>query len=153
MKKLLILLLLCFSLNIQANTECVVDDLKTEEEVESAQSCMISLLEQIDNLIKNQISYNERVSSTFNKLIEQAATCKKWEMLSETNPSSDFSYLVHNVEECQKYYDKRQEEYTYVMDEYNKAKKLFKGLEVDKQALELKIETLKQTYDLMLKNK
>lgn len=126
---------------------CEVSNLRTKDDVEQAQQCMIGLLETIDSLVKEVNEYNERVKATFEKLIAQEADCRKWEIYNEER-NGEYNHLVKN---CDDYYQARQEEYSYVMDQYNSLKEKFGGLESEREILALKIDTLKNAWDLIIK--
>jgi len=143
MKKLMFIVLLSV---LSYSKSCDLQNLNTKDKIEDAQKCMIEQLEELDKYFSNYEEYYISYKETFQTLIEQEGNCKKWKLLYTR--TKDEIYKV-SVEDCERLYLQRLEDYRKVSKQFNNISKQYERLKDNKEALELKTDMLRNAADLL----
>jgi len=145
MKK--VILFLCmgvFSLNAQS---CNVTKVKTKDDIETVQECIIKQLKDIKEYFKEHKKLAEDIDKKYTKLMEEEAYCKNYIDYAKESDSWDTM-----VKDCKKLYNKRLKNFMLVEDNFRDAKKLVKQLEGEANVLKAKKDFLKRNYDALVGN-
>jgi len=143
MKKLMFIVLLSV---LSYSKSCDLQNLNTKDKIEDAQKCMIGQLEELDKYFSKYEEYHISYKKTFQTLIHQEGNCKKWKLLYTR--TKDEIYKV-SVEDCERLYLQRLEDYRKVSKQFNNISKQYERLKDNKEALELKTDMLRSAADLL----
>jgi PDZ domain-containing secreted protein len=144
MKKVILAILF---LSVFSYTEsCNFQDLNTKDDIEEAQQCMINQLEELDKYFARYDDYHVSYKETFQKLINQEGNCKKWRLLYDRTKNDDYKI---SVDDCEALYLERLKKYRKVSKQFNRISIHYEKLKENKEALELKENTLKNVADML----
>jgi len=135
---ILIMILVSFLIKLQA---CEFKSITTKVEVEGIKECLYERLVLIDNHMNQYNSYTLKVAETYEKLREEGDICK------ELN-----SVLVYSQvpEHCKYSYAYRYKVFDRLDSQWIRLSQKVKTLKNQKIAIELKVDLLVSTYDLII---
>jgi len=125
---------------------CNVENLTTKEQVEDAQKCMIKRLEALDKHFKTYDIYTGKVKEKNIKLNREEAICQKISLVYSATGINKKDY-----DNCRSLYKMRLQEFTDVTEQWQRLSEKIEQTKNQKDAIELKKELLKSTYDLIIK--
>ena len=149
MKRIIIILSFLSLINLQAEDVCDFGTIKTKEDVEKVQECLISHLEILEKSFTNYDVYEKEVLAKHKSLIQEEAICKKIEFIY-TNSKKKESY-ESSYKECMDLYKERLKQWTDVAEDYARIRKKYKESKEKYELIELKSQLLKSAYDLIIK--
>lgn len=139
-------LLTFFLLLFSSLNACDVENLKTKDDVEKAQKCMIGELEKLDKHFKNYDIYTGKVKEKHIKLNQEEALCQSISIFYQETQMNEKDY-----NNCKSLYTMRLKEFTEVTEQWQRLSEKIKETKNQKTAIELKKSLLKSTYDLIIK--
>jgi len=149
MKRIIIILSFLFLINLQAEDVCDFETVKTKEDVEKVQECLISHLETLEKSFTNYDVYEKEALAKHKSLIQEEVICKKIELIY-TNSKKKKSYEA-SYKECMDLYKERLKEWADVTESYARIRKKYKESKEKYELIELKSQLLKSAYDLIIK--